>query len=261
MKKAIVPILIFALLFGACGCSNNEQTPDISTSSIIETTDTFYSADRKNEMSTIWAYLNKTSTVAETTTSETSSTTIEEVVSNEETTVYEVENTEAPKPETLPVEITEETPQGNIVYVTRTGECYHSNPNCGNISNPMEITLDDAINQGYRPCSKCYYGVEETTQEEQISEPEPPTETTAEEIPETTPETAPFIVHDITYSCSDGFDGLPSAIASSVDSYGGYGYVCPQFPNEVFCPGNVWEVQWINEAGEVIGVTNVYFTE
>ena len=44
---------------------------------------------------------------------------------------------------------------GEIVYITRTGECYHMG-NCGYLrKSKIEITLSDAVSRGYRPCSRC----------------------------------------------------------------------------------------------------------
>jgi hypothetical protein len=42
-----------------------------------------------------------------------------------------------------------------IVYITKTGEKYHSD-GCRYLSkSQIEINLDDAISKGYSPCSKC----------------------------------------------------------------------------------------------------------
>ncbi|MEA4947085.1 MAG: hypothetical protein VB058_05930 [Oscillospiraceae bacterium] len=41
------------------------------------------------------------------------------------------------------------------VYITKTGECYHSY-GCQYLKKScIAISLSDAVNQGYRPCSKC----------------------------------------------------------------------------------------------------------
>ena len=42
------------------------------------------------------------------------------------------------------------------VYITNNGSKYHSNPNCGNIKNPIKISLSEAESQGYEPCKKCF---------------------------------------------------------------------------------------------------------
>lgn len=41
-----------------------------------------------------------------------------------------------------------------IVYYTRTGECYHRLNPCGN-GTYYPCTLDEALDKGLRPCSKC----------------------------------------------------------------------------------------------------------
>lgn len=41
-----------------------------------------------------------------------------------------------------------------IVYVTRTGECYHRK-RCLYSVNKIEMTLEEAVNSGYRACSHC----------------------------------------------------------------------------------------------------------
>lgn len=41
-----------------------------------------------------------------------------------------------------------------IVYVTRTGECYHR-LYCGHLRSCIEISLEVAVNRGYYPCDDC----------------------------------------------------------------------------------------------------------
>lgn len=41
-----------------------------------------------------------------------------------------------------------------LVYVTRTGECYHRS-GCSYLKSSREVTLDYAVDHGYRPCSRC----------------------------------------------------------------------------------------------------------
>lgn len=40
------------------------------------------------------------------------------------------------------------------VYITNSGECYHRQ-NCSYLSSSKGITLEDAVQKGYRPCSRC----------------------------------------------------------------------------------------------------------
>ena len=45
-----------------------------------------------------------------------------------------------------------------IVYITKTGECYHTS-GCSSLrKSKIETTLQNAINKGLRPCSKCHPG-------------------------------------------------------------------------------------------------------
>lgn len=42
-----------------------------------------------------------------------------------------------------------------VVYITKTGKCYHSG-NCSSLSkSKIETTVDNAVKKGLRPCSKC----------------------------------------------------------------------------------------------------------
>ena len=44
------------------------------------------------------------------------------------------------------------------VYLTKTGECYHAS-NCSSLrKSKIPTTLQDAVDRGYRPCSKCHPG-------------------------------------------------------------------------------------------------------
>lgn len=42
------------------------------------------------------------------------------------------------------------------VWIPRTGTKYHQNPNCSNMKNPTQVTKEEAENQGYDPCKKCW---------------------------------------------------------------------------------------------------------
>lgn len=55
------------------------------------------------------------------------------------------------------VPITGKTPEPyeeHIIYVTRTGQRYHYNPNC-NGGTYYESTLEEAQARGLTPCKKC----------------------------------------------------------------------------------------------------------
>ena len=72
-----------------------------------------------------------------------------EPVQPEETAVVE----ELPAPEENIA-----TPVGEMVWLSATGEKYHSINNCGrmNPNKARQITLEDAISGGYDKCSKCW---------------------------------------------------------------------------------------------------------
>ena len=45
-----------------------------------------------------------------------------------------------------------------VVYITKTGECYHSS-GCSSLrKSKIETTLKSAVDRGYRACSKCHPG-------------------------------------------------------------------------------------------------------
>lgn len=50
----------------------------------------------------------------------------------------------------------EEKANEQMVWVSGSGNCYHSNPNCSNMKNPWEVPLSQAQNMGRRACKKCY---------------------------------------------------------------------------------------------------------
>lgn len=46
--------------------------------------------------------------------------------------------------------------QRKKVWVTDNGACYHSSSSCSNMKRAYQILLWDALDEGYRPCSRCY---------------------------------------------------------------------------------------------------------
>lgn len=47
-------------------------------------------------------------------------------------------------------------PSAQTVYVSRSGECYHSRADCSEMRTPTAMTEDEAIARGRRKCSKCW---------------------------------------------------------------------------------------------------------
>jgi len=64
-------------------------------------------------------------------------------------TVAEPENETAPE---APTENTE------MVWLSATGDKYHSIPNCGrmNPNKARQVSKEQAVSSGFGPCSKCY---------------------------------------------------------------------------------------------------------
>lgn len=54
--------------------------------------------------------------------------------------------------------VQQETPVGQMVWLSETGSKYHSINNCGrmNPEKARQVTLESAIAQGFEACSKCY---------------------------------------------------------------------------------------------------------
>ena len=95
-------------------------------------------------------------TAPESTTLEISGTTITEsaepessVTTEPEVTTSASSDTEAPETEAH----SDEKP--DTVWVTASGSKYHIKQNCSNMRSPIEIPLEDAVNEGYEPCKKC----------------------------------------------------------------------------------------------------------
>lgn len=52
--------------------------------------------------------------------------------------------------------LTGSQPSAQTVYVSRSGECYHSRADCSEMRTPTAMTEDEAIARGRRRCSKCW---------------------------------------------------------------------------------------------------------
>lgn len=44
------------------------------------------------------------------------------------------------------------------VWIPKSGKCYHKKEHCSNMKNPTLVTMQEAIDMGYTPCSKCKPG-------------------------------------------------------------------------------------------------------
>lgn len=51
------------------------------------------------------------------------------------------------------------TTKGTVyVWIPKSGKCYHKKEHCSNMKNPTLVTMQEAIDMGYVPCSKCKPG-------------------------------------------------------------------------------------------------------
>lgn len=52
---------------------------------------------------------------------------------------------------------TQEPEIGSAVWIPINGGTkYHNNPECSNMTNPQQVSVDEAVRRGYTPCKKCY---------------------------------------------------------------------------------------------------------
>ena len=47
------------------------------------------------------------------------------------------------------------TKSTTYVWIPQSGNCYHKNKHCSGMKNPTRVSLQEAIDLGYTPCSKC----------------------------------------------------------------------------------------------------------
>ena len=43
-----------------------------------------------------------------------------------------------------------------LVWISKPGERYHSIPDCSNMKNPLQVTIEEAEIREYTPCMRCY---------------------------------------------------------------------------------------------------------
>ena len=95
-------------------------------------------------------------TAPESTTLESSGTTISESAEPESSVTTEPEVTTSASSDTeIPDTEAHSDEKPDIVWVTASGSKYHIKPDCSNMRSPIEISLEDAVNEGYEPCKKC----------------------------------------------------------------------------------------------------------
>lgn len=53
-------------------------------------------------------------------------------------------------------QITSNNQSERTVWVSRTGHCYHRDPDCSNMDDPIPMSESDALEDGRDECSKCF---------------------------------------------------------------------------------------------------------
>lgn len=90
-------------------------------------------------------------TIQEKSTNQNPATTKKQTTTTKPTTTQKQTTTQ--KPDT---EVVHQPNQTEMVWIPKTGSKYHSHSGCGNMKNPRQVSLEEAKNRGYGPCSKCY---------------------------------------------------------------------------------------------------------
>ena len=68
----------------------------------------------------------------------------------------EIETTIQVTETTFQEETEPQTTEEILVWISKTGERYHSTPDCSDMHFPLQVTLEDAKLRDYTPCMRCY---------------------------------------------------------------------------------------------------------
>lgn len=69
-------------------------------------------------------------------------------ISNNETTEISIETT-------YRQQITSVIEEEILFWISKTGKRYHSKPDCSNMKNPLQVTINEAEIRDYTPCMRC----------------------------------------------------------------------------------------------------------
>lgn len=159
-KWLIICIIIF--LIG--GAFPSEKKDETTTESMAEAT-TEASTGETTEITTEQTTELTTELTSESTTEPASELTTEPA--NESMTEPASESAIEQTTEPMTVEATESTTVSTtesvstteyveMVWIPKSGSKYHRKSTCSNMSNPTQISREDAVARGYTPCKKCY---------------------------------------------------------------------------------------------------------
>ena len=172
--KSVIAVVLSCVLFligilAAPQLEENEQLP-------AETTQTTASEDEKQKNDSTTSdnlTSNKEETTAfdsETTNSERSTTESDNSMSDDvETVVTDSELVESDDlttdsdtstindgETTVSDSITSDDEKEEMVWIPSTGSKYHSKSSCSNMDSPRQVSLEEALKQGYTACKKCH---------------------------------------------------------------------------------------------------------
>ncbi len=159
--SALIFLLVFSMLSGCVSNGNviggnGESSSDLlywssekETSEFRENTSEHTTKEETSEK-VITNAPTASESVTETPTTETPTT---------EAPTTEAPTTEAPTTEapTTSAPTTNTPNDGNLVWIpTNGGTKYHKTSTCSKMKEPIQVTVDEAVNKGYSPCKKCY---------------------------------------------------------------------------------------------------------
>lgn len=157
MKRTFQTLLSLILLFCMVSCGYESSENNITTKSTVAV----QAFEKETEWgSVLWAEVE--SFVPETATPETF---VLETFAPDPST-FETDAVETAVPTSNPTQSSgnlgvtvpdhEET-EGNLVWVpVKGGKKYHCKSTCSGMDNPMQVTVEIAIANGYTPCKRCY---------------------------------------------------------------------------------------------------------
>lgn len=180
MKKFLLILLVICMSLCACSGEKTYGSDTVGTTAAKEAEGAAYETeetadegyDEETAETTIAQTAQKTTTASTTTTAETtakkttSTTTTAETtkqkteISSADATTTQNESSNQSKNSGSGNSVTvpdEEEYEGNLVWVpTNGGTKYHSKSSCSKMKDPMQVTKETAIENGYTACKKCY---------------------------------------------------------------------------------------------------------
>lgn len=172
MRKTITLLLALVFMFCFCACGENQpsQNPYEKYAKYEALFECLEAGDYESAQSYLQEFLGIMPEPTEPTERSTEPTEppTELTEPPTETTEPPTEPTEPPteptepptEPTEPPTEPTEPTAtpdeQTEMVWIPKSGEKYHSRPDCSNMKDPKQVTREEAEQAGYTPCKRCH---------------------------------------------------------------------------------------------------------